>query len=301
MLLLDGSLALTRRFSASRLWEEVRHSGASALNLLSVSSFLLAQPPSPGDRNTRFRVGITAPVPVNAREFEARFGGRLISGYGLSDFGAPLCQTLDMPEDKRQSCGQPLADFQVRLVDDDDFEVQVGVPGEIVLRVDNPWEMSSGYYNQPEATLRAMRNFWFHTGDRAYRDADGYYYFVDRKKDAIRRRGENISTYEVEAAIGTHAAVADVAVYPVRATTGEDDVAASIVLKHNATLAEIEVIRHCERNLPYFAIPRFVHFADELPRTLTQKVKKFELRAYVEDNIARIWDHELIEGQRRRR
>jgi crotonobetaine/carnitine-CoA ligase len=150
--------------------------------------------------------------------------------------------------------------------------------------------MATGYFGMPEKTVEAWRNLWLHTGDRVVRDPDGYYRFIDRMKDAIRRRGENISSFEVEQVLVSHPAVSIAAVFPVSSELAEDEVMAAIILKTDAQLAEAELIRFCEGKMPYFAVPRFVEFVDEVPRTENGKVQKFKLRE--RGRSARTWDRE---------
>jgi len=293
MLMVDGSAALTRRFSVSNFWSEVRGAKATVGMILSMGHFLWGQQPSDDDRNHRLRLLISAPMVANAADFEQRFGLKLTQGYGLSDYCCAFSQPLNTPESKRMSMGFPLGGIDVCLVDDDDNEVSIGEVGELCLRKnDMPYATAQGYYRMPQATLAATRNLWFHTGDRARRDADGYYYFVDRKKDAIRRRGENISTYEVETSIAKHRAVADVAVYPIKVSNGDDEVGASIVIRPGETLSERELFEYCSENMPHYMVPRFIHIRDELPRTLTNKPRKQEMRDDVEANIEKVWDSE---------
>lgn len=293
MLLLDGTVALSDRLSVSSFWDEIRECKATRAMLLSVGGFLLAQPPSPRDRDHCLISAASAPMMANFAEFEERFGVRLTQAYGLTDYCVPLSQTTDTPAEKKLAMGRPVPGCEVRVVDDNDVDAPVGEPGEIVLRKDGlPFATSQGYYKMPEATVAAWRNMWFHTGDRAYRDADGYFYFVDRKKDAIRRRGENISTFEVETAIARHPSVADVAVYPVRADTREDDVGASVVFKRGLAISPEELIEHCRANMPYFMVPRYFDFRDTLPRTMTQKLRKVEMCEFVEANPGAVFDRE---------
>jgi crotonobetaine/carnitine-CoA ligase len=293
MLLLDGTVALSDRLSVSGFWDEIREAKATRAMLLSVGGFLLAQPPSPDDRDHSLISAASAPMMANFGEFETRFGVILTQAYGLSDYCVPLSQGLDTPKEKKLAMGRPVEGVQVRIVDDNDADMPVGEPGEIVIRKDGlPFATAQGYYKMPDATLAAWRNMWFHTGDRAYRDADGYFYFVDRKKDAIRRRGENISTFEVEAAIARHPGVADVAVYPVKAETREDDVGASVVFKEGMAVTAEELIKYCRNNMPYFMVPRYLDFRESLPRTMTQKVRKVEMREYVEANLDQVFDRD---------
>lgn len=293
MLMVGGGIALTKRLSVSSFWDEIRRSGATRAMLLSVTGFIWNQPPSPEDRNHKLRMAISTPVPDYAEEFEKRFGVRLLQGYGLSDFGLGFSQAIDGPFEKRQSMGLPIEDVQARIVDEDDVDVPVGETGEIVLRKDGlPFAVTQGYYKMPEATANSRQNLWFHTGDRGWKDADGYYYFADRKKDMIRRRGENISAYEVESAILKHPAIADVAVYAVATGTGDEDVGATINLKPGNSVSEIELIEHCSANMPYYMVPRYLEFREDMPRTMTQKVQKHILRDEAEKGKDRLWDRD---------
>ena len=293
MLLVEGSVALSKRLSVSQFWTEVRLCRATRSMLMSVGEFLLRQPPTPQDREHRMRTAIAVPMLADFQVFEERFGTRLVQAYGLTDCCLPLSQSLSDPPAKRMSIGRPVPGCQVRLVDDFDRDVQVGAVGEIVVRKDDmPFAVAGGYYKMPEATLAVTRNLWFHTGDRARMDEDGYFYFVDRKKDAIRRRGENISTFEVETLVARHPALAEVAAYPVRSETVDDDVAISIIIAPGKSLCAAEVFEYCRQNLPHYMVPRFIDIRNELPRTSTHKVRKHELRAYVETNINAVWDCE---------
>ncbi len=284
---------MTRRFSVSRFWDEVRDNGVTLLNSLgAMSEFVWNLPAGPQDREHSVRLCRMVPVPRYASEFEARFGVKIVSGYGLSDFAQVAAFTARDPREKLGSAGRPRKGIQLRIVDDDDFDVPQGTPGEIVVRSDNLWNTSQGYYKMPEATLAAMRNQWFHTGDRAYLDADGYLYFIDRKKDSLRRRGENISAVEVEQVIASHPAVLDVAVYPLSAETSEDEVAATVVLKPGAALSGRELIEHCSQNMAYFMVPRFLDFACDLPRTLSHRVQKFKLVEAAQARRESLFDRE---------
>jgi len=293
MLIVEGSVALAKHLSVSQFWEEVNSSGATRSMLMSIGGFLLQQPPSPKERLHCLRTATAVPMMADAQKFEDRFGVRLTQAYGLTDCCLPLSQTLSDPPSKRFSIGRAMPGCRVRLVDDFDRDVPPGSAGEIVIRKDDmPFAVAGGYYKMPEATLAATRNLWFHTGDRGRQDEEGYFYFVDRKKDAIRRHGENISTFEVEALIARHPAVVDVAAYPVDSSAGEDDVAVSIVIDAAKTLTEKELFEYCRLHMPHYMVPRYIDIRAELPRTSTQKVQKRELRDYVEANAAAVWDCE---------
>lgn len=299
-LVVGAQVALARRFSASAFWQQVRDSGATVLSLLgSMANILWSLPARADDADHRVRQATIAPVPSVRAEFERRYGLRILSTYGLTDYGLGAIYGPDAPASKLGSAGRARRGMQLRIVDEDDLPLPPGEVGEIVMRSDYPWNTASGYYKMPEATLASRRNLWFHTGDRGYLDADGYLFFADRKKDAIRRRGENISAFEVEQAIVSHAAVADVAVFPVATSLGEDEVAAAIVLAEGAQLAEAEVIEHCRRNLAYFMVPRYLRFVRDLPRNATHKVEKHRLQAQAQAALAQWWDREAAGGNRR--
>ncbi|MDQ7954966.1 MAG: AMP-binding protein [Pseudomonadota bacterium] len=292
-LVCGASVVMSRRFSVSRFWDEIRESRATITNFLgAMSSFLWSQPPSPADADNCLRLVSMAPTPKYAAEFEERFGLRAMNNYGLSDYGMVTSFTQWDPRDKLGSIGRPRRGVQVRIVDDDDLELPPGEPGEMVLRFDEPWRGTMGYYKMPEATLASRRNLWFHTGDRGMCDADGYLYFVDRKKDCIRRRGENISAFEVEQIIATHPGVADAAVFPVATATNDEEVAAVVVAKPGVRLDELQLVAHCQRNMAYFMVPRYIQFREALPTTMSQKVEKFRLRRELEAALSQAWDRE---------
>jgi crotonobetaine/carnitine-CoA ligase len=292
-LMSEGSIALTRRFSVSRFWGEVRQAGATTFNLLgSMANFLWSAPPSADDHNHSVRFVRVAPVPKFGHEFEERFNVRLVSTYGLTDVGAPVCYTLDDPRSKLGSCGRARQGWQVKIVDSEDFELPRGQVGEIVIRCDVPWHTSSGYYKMPLASLEMQRNGWYHTGDLGVLDEDGYLFFKDRAKDAMRRRGENISAWEVEQSIQQHPAVADVAAYAVKSEHSEDEVAVSIVLREGAGLTEPELIEFCARRMAYYMVPRFVQFVASLPINMSQKVEKVKLRQWAAERPQSLWDRE---------
>lgn len=286
-----SAMALTHRFSVSRFWDDVRASGATVTNAIgSVVDFLWAQPESPADRQHQLRRFHAVPVPRYGHAFEARFGLSFMSAFGLTDYCLGTSFNTRHPRSKLGSAGTARTNIEVRVVDEEDIEQPAGVPGEIVLRNRVPWAASPGYYKAPEQTLASRRNLWFHTGDRGYLDADGHLFFTDRIKDSIRRRGENISAFEVEEAVRTHPAVQDVAVYAIRAESSEDEVAMSVVLHEGHRCDEEALVRHCAANLSYFMVPRFVEIVTELPMTLSMKVEKYKLRARAEAERGRLWD-----------
>ena len=268
-LVTGGSAVITRKFSVSNFWPEVRRTGATMVSMLGSLAILVANAADhPDQTGHRLRLCAAAPMPPDTdRAWQERFGCLTFSGgYGLTE--ASLVSMLDAGEaNKPGACGRPNRhEFDVRIVGDDDIEVPVGETGEIVCRPTGPDLMFAGYWNRPEATLEAMRNLWFHTGDLGRLDEDGFMYFVDRKKDALRRRGENISSAEMEKVLFGHEAVKDAAVHAVPSAVGEDDVKVTVVLQPDAVIDEAALCTWIAERVPYFAIPRYVEFRDDLPQ-----------------------------------
>jgi carnitine-CoA ligase len=293
-LVADASVVLARRFSASTFWDDIRRYGVTQFNALgAMTNFLWTREPAPTDRDHKVRLVMVVPTPGQYfRAFEERFGIKFTSLYALSDCGVVTVLGPGAPPDKWASAGRACDGVEIRIVDDDDLEVPRGTSGEIVVRTTEPWKFCQGYYNMPEATARTVRNLWFHTGDRGYMDAEGYVYFVDRKKDAIRRRGENISSFEVEQIILKHPSVVEAAAFPVKSEHTEDEVMVSVVLRKNSGLTEAELIAHCVENMAYFMVPRYVEFVSEVPKTMTEKVEKYKLKVAAEARLAMVWDRE---------
>ncbi|MGD0229162.1 MAG: AMP-binding protein [Syntrophorhabdales bacterium] len=289
-LLAEGQMVLSDKFSASRFWGEIRKYGATQFNYLgAVIPILDKAPEKPDDIDNPVRIAFGAGCPQAVMDrFEKRFGLTCMEGFGMTEVGIPVHTTL---YDRRPgSCGKPLPIYEIRLFDDQDAEVPVGEPGEIVFRPLEPFTMMLEYYNMPDKTLETFRNLWFHTGDLGKRDEDGYLYFVDRKKDALRRRGENISSFEVERAINTHPKVLESAAVAVKSELAEDEVKICVVLKPGETLTPEELIEYANERMPYFAVPRYVEFMDSLPKTPTERVQKYLLK---EAGVtANTWDRE---------
>lgn len=267
------------RFSASRFWSRVTEAGATVTYLLgAMVNILASRPPSPAeDRAHSVRVALAPATPVALFDaFRERFGIQLVEAYGSTETNAAIAVA---PGDQRAGwMGRVRSGFHARVVDEHDEEVAPGEAGELVLRHDEPYAFATGYFGMDDKTVEAWRNLWFHTGDRVLRDEEGWFRFMDRLKDAIRRRGENISAFEVEQALLLHPAVASAAVFPVASELAEDEVAAAIVLAEGETVGCEELIRHCEPLLAYFAIPRYLRFVAELPSTANGKVRKAVLR-----------------------
>jgi crotonobetaine/carnitine-CoA ligase len=184
-----------------------------------------------------------------------------------------------------------VAETEARIVDEHDMEVTVGTTGELMVRTSVPWTISPGYFGMPDTAISCWRNGWFHTGDAFRCDEDGYYYFVDRFKDTIRRRGENISSFEVETEVNSHPDVLESAAIPVPSEWGEDEIKVLIVLKPNSSLTEETLVNFLVDRAPRFMIPRYVEIVEDLPKTeVTQRIRKFELRENALND--RTWDRE---------
>lgn len=277
-LLAEAQMVLADRFSASRFWDDVRRYGATQFNYLGgVIPILTKQPRKSNDLDNPIRIALGGGCPpMVMEEAEQRFGIKCLEGYGMTEIGIPIQVRLN---DRRPgSCGKPMDIYEVKLFDEEDKEVPAGEIGEIVFRPREPFVMMLGYYNMPDKTAESLRNLWFHTGDLARMDADGYFYFVDRKKDALRRRGENISSFEVERAVNAHPNVLESAAVAVPSEVGEDEVKVCVVLKPGAALSHEELIGHCNDRMPYFAVPRYVEFMESLPKTPTDRVEKYKLK-----------------------
>jgi carnitine-CoA ligase len=289
--MLNGAtLIVEPRFSASGFISALaRHNATVTYVLGAMVPMLLAQAPNSADRAHSVRIALAPAVPAHFHaQFVERFGFGLLDGYGSTEtnciMGAPLA------EQRPGMMGRLLSGFSARVVDTHDNEVADGQAGELMLRADEPFAFATGYFGLPEKTVEAWRNLWFHTGDRVVRDSDGFYRFIDRMKDAIRRRGENISSYEVEQVLVSHPQVENAAVFPVRSELAEDEVMAAIVLRAGETISYAALLDYCQPRMPYFAVPRFLEFVEALPVTENGKVTKYKLRE--RGVTAASWDRE---------
>ena len=270
-------------FSASRWLDDVRACGATLTNLLGVMvEFVYRQPERPVDGDNQLRLILSIPsAPEMVAAWRKRFDVQLVEGYGMTEINIPLYHPPHKPP-VDGSCGLPYAPYyDVRVVNPHtDRELPAGEVGEIVVRPNEPFAFMQGYYKMEDKTVEAWRNLWFHTGDAARRDENGYFYFVDRIKDRIRRRGENISSYEIEQVLGEHPAVADVAAIAVKSDImeGEDEIKACVVLKPGAQTTPEELLDLCQKNMPHYSVPRYVEFLELLPKTPTEKIQKAKLR-----------------------
>ncbi len=299
-LVYGGRGAIYRRFSVSEFWPEMNRVGATVTSTLGTMAYLLAhdveRPEMPRserpEANRTLRLLGAAPLPPEVdRVIRGRFGIETFSGaYGVTEASLVSWQPPGV-ENRPNAAGVVNSEyFDVRIFDDADNEAPNGTDGEIVLRPRRPHAMFEGYWGRPEETVAANRNLWYHTGDLGRIDEDDYLYFVDRKADYLRRRGENIASYEVERILMGHGALADVAVHAVPSPLTEDDLKVTATLKEGVALSEEGLFRWCIDQLPYFALPRFVEFRDALPRSPVGRVLKRELRE--EGVTARTWDVE---------
>jgi crotonobetaine/carnitine-CoA ligase len=302
-MMVGARVAVFPRFSVSRFWDDIERSGATVVNLLgSMLGFIANAPDTETSKRCFGQVKAVrgSPFPPEIQELWRKRFGVLYAGsntYGLTE-AARVTTLVDGEPCPPGSSGKVNDDFDVRIVDDEDNQVPAGTPGEIVIRPRKPGVMFDGYWNQPEQTLKVMRNLWLHSGDIGKFDEDGFFYFVDRKKDYLRRRGENISSYELENTFKGHSQIKDVAVHAVFADA-EDEVKATIVLKEDAIITYEELCGWCADRVPYFAVPRFFEFRSDLPRSPVGRILKYQLRD--EGKTAQTWDREEVGFEVRKR
>lgn len=293
-LVIGGSAVFDLAFSASTHMSRAAAEGATVLwGVGSMGLAILATPPAPSDPEPGFRLAMWVPMhPTKQIEFENRFNTPVTSElYGQTECSPTTISAVDGVR-KRDSAGPAGSHVEVRIVDDHDFEVPTGEVGEIVVRPKEPYVMYSGYWGKGDATTETWRNLWHHTGDYGRADDDHFIYFVDRKKDALRRRGENVSSLELEMILMKHPSIATAAVCGVPSPLGEDDIKASIVWHAGAAASPEELFDYFKAVLPYFAIPRYVDVRDSLPTTTIGKVMKNVLRD--EGVTVSMWDFDAL-------
>ncbi|MGQ2909588.1 MAG: AMP-binding protein [Aliihoeflea sp.] len=278
MLARGGSIAFVDRFDTATYWNSVRNTGATVAFLLGVmASFLEKQPPTISDADNPLRLVLMVPLASDVERFSNRFGVQVFTIFNMTEVSTPIVSEANPTV--RGSCGKARPGVEVRLVDENDCEVPVGVVGEMIIRTDRPWAMNSGYHKMPEATAKAWRNGWFHSGDAFIRDENGNYFFTDRMKDSIRRRGENISSFEVESEVLAHPAVFEAAAVAVPSEHGEDDVLICVAPVAGTVIEPAELVNFLKDRMAYFMVPRYVRVLETLPKTPSAKVLKHELRA----------------------
>jgi len=280
-------MAMVEKFSASSCWQQISRHKATLFHYLGgAMNLLLKQPRKPDDGNNPIRIAWGAAAPAHSwREFESRFNLRIREGYGITEAGNFTMLNLDGPVG---SIGKPVEEFDAWIENSEGQRAAPGETGEIVLRPKIPGITMNGYFNDPERSAEVLRDGCVYTGDLGYQDASGYFYFSGRKKEALRRRGENVSAWEVERIINAHADVEESAVIGVASEMGEQDILAFIKPALGKTVQPLHIIRWCEEHLAYYQIPRYVRVVNDFPRGPTQRIRKTELPS----DIREAWDFE---------
>ncbi len=293
-----STAAITRRFSVEGFWRDARRFGATTTFLLgAMANFLHRQPEQPDDATTPIAKAVIVPLFPEIDAFRRRFDVRVVATYGSTEVSAPMLLPFDHPD--WRACGRLRTDlYEARIVDEHDDEVPDGTVGEFVIRAKDPWLLMAGYWRNPAGTALAWRNLWLHSGDAMTRDAEGTYSFVDRLRDSIRRRGENISSLEVETQVNLHPSVLESAAFPVESEHTEDEVMVAVVVRDGMTLDPADLVRFLEPRMPRFMVPRYVALLEALPKTPTGKIQKFELRKAGVTPLT--WDREAASGSRGR-
>lgn len=289
-LVCGGRIALNGKFSLRRFWTWIDDSGATVTNLLgSMLTLLSKREPDPVEHSTRLRFIAAAPVPeVLHKPLEQRFGVRICEGYGLTETGTMACKN-PIDDIRPGTIGVPLDHNEFAVVDEQGRVQPRGTPGEIVTRSRIPGAYMTEYFREPEKTAEAWAGGWFHTGDVGVQRDDGYYVFVDRLKDTIRRRGENISSFVVEKAITEHPDIVEAVALGVPSELSEEDVKVIVVRRPGAPLDPDDVVMWARAKLADFMVPRYVEFREDLPRTETGRVHKYKLRR---EGVGTAWDRE---------
>lgn len=277
MLIHGGSIAMVDSFDTNSFWPTVRKAKITTAILLGVmGGFLLKRPRSDDDKDHTLRTCTYVPLNDTAPQFHERFGTNIHTHFNMTEISMPLVSETNPTA--LGGAGRPRKGVEVRLVDEHDCEVPVGSVGELIVRTDIPWAMNHGYAGNPEATANAWRNGWFHTGDGFRRDETGNFFFVDRLKDAIRRRGENISSFEVESEVLAFPAVREAAAVAAKSEIAEDEVLVVLALREGESFDPAELIAFLRPRMAHFMVPRYVRVVEALPRTPTGKVEKIKLR-----------------------
>ena len=284
-----ATAVVTERFSVSRFWADVRRYGVTIFDFMGATlTFIYKQERRPDDADNPARLAWGVPMPAFKDDFEERFGVTLIEGYGSTEGGVMVWQEPGEPYPPG-SCGRAVAEFRLRIVGRDDRPLAPGGIGEIVVRPTHDEDrhlMLTGYYRMPELNREVFRGGWFHTGDLGRLDEHGNLYFEGRRKDAIRRRGENISAYEIEQVIEAHPAVLEAAAYGVPSEYTEEDVAVSVALRPGRRLTADDLLDYCRGRMARYMVPVYVRFLDALPKTPTEKVEKATLRRWHQRALA---------------
>ena len=285
-----GQVVLRDSFKTQHFWDDIRAFGCTVTALIpAMMNWLLDQPPRADDIDNPLRYVAGAPVVPRVDDFKKRFGIMMRTNFGNTEIGTPLYAGPDVSADRESTGKWVTPGYRVRVADENDYEVPDGQIGELLVRTDEPWRMMVGYFGMPEKTAEAWRNGWFHTGDGVVRDERGRYHFVDRIKDSMRRRGENISSMEVEAYVNEHPAVSETAAIGVPSEHGEDEVKICVVLHDGRSVTHEELHAFLAERMPSFMVPRYIEFIDAPERTEAMKrIKKPPLR--VNPVNERTWD-----------
>lgn len=288
-LCVGSSIAVVGAFRTDSFWETIRSLNVTVAFLLgAMATFLLKAPPKPDDRDHPLRMVYIVPLGQSGPEFRERFGVDVYTLFNMTEISTPLLSSANPT--KPNLCGRPRDGVEVRLVDDNDCEVPVGATGQLIVRTARPWAMNHGYHNNPGATAEAWRNGWFHTGDAFMRDEDGDYFFVDRMKDAIRRRGENISSFEIEVEVLTHPDVREAAAVAVPSEHTEDEVLVIVSPAPGRKIDPVALTGHLCTRVAHHMVPRYIRVMEDLPKTPTAKIQKHLLRQ--EGVTSDTWDRE---------
>jgi len=272
-----AKIAMFGGFSTDRYWQRIEAAGATTTSGLigSMASFLEKAPEQAGEADNSLRM-LTLMLNQQAINAARRYRFSYISGFNMTELSGPLITEVDC--EVPGSLGRPRTGCECRVVDDHDYECAPSEVGELIVRMDQPWTVNMGYLNRPEATAEAWRNGWFHTGDLVKRDEEGNFFFVDRKKDAVRRRGENVSSIEVESEVLGFEAVAEAAVVGIPSELGDEEILVAVVMKPDREFEARALAEYLVPRMPHYMVPRYIRTLRELPRTPTNKVKKVEIR-----------------------
>ena len=275
-----ATVVLRKGYRNDNFWPDIAEHSCTVVFLLgAIANFLWQQPKLPEDSETPLKKVGMFPVMTEHKQFRERFGVEISTGYGSTESPCPVIHHFDEPLPNHQCVGFPTGRYDVKILDENDQVCTTGTVGEICTRPRAPWEIMLNYWRQPEYTAKVFRNLWYHTGDAGYQDDEGRLFFVDRLTDSMRRRGENISSMEVEDEVNQHPDVLECAVFPVLAEHSEQEVMVVITPQPDVTIEPEKLIRFLDQRMAYFMIPRYIEFTAAIPKTPTGKMEKYKLRA----------------------
>ena len=275
-----ATVVLRKGYRNDNFWPDIAEHSCTVVFLLgAIANFLWQQPKLPEDSETPLKKVGMFPVMTEHKQFRERFGVEISTGYGSTESPCPVIHHFDEPLPNHQCVGFPTGRYDVKILDENDQVCTTGIVGEICTRPRAPWEIMLNYWRQPEYTAKVFRNLWYHTGDAGYQDDEGRLFFVDRLTDSMRRRGENISSMEVEDEVNQHPDVLECAVFPVLAEHSEQEVMVVITPQPDVTIEPEKLIRFLDQRMAYFMIPRYIEFTAAIPKTPTGKMEKYKLRS----------------------